>query len=101
MTAPVVSLGEKDLRKFAAALQGLAQGRSNAVGTFTLTASTTSTTVTAPTCAPGSAVFWNATTTHGANDIPLMSYVAGTGQFVVTHANNSRADRSFGFVVLG
>jgi hypothetical protein len=29
------------------------------------------------------------------------SYVAAKGQFTVTHANNARVDRTFGFAVIG
>lgn len=96
-----INPGETSLRKIVDTIRQLVQGKSNAVGTFTLTANATSTTVTAPTCAPGSAVFWSPTTAHAANDMATTSAVAGTGQFVVTHANNSRNDRSFSFVVLG
>ena len=50
MSVGIVGRDEKDLSKFAFAIQQLAEGRSNATGTVTLTANAASTTVTAPTC---------------------------------------------------
>lgn len=101
MSVIVPALTDTELRKFAAAIQQLAQGRSNSIGTFTLTANATSTTVAAPTCSAGSFVLIVPTTQHAANDGATTSIVAGSGQFVVTHANNSRNDRTFGFLVVG
>lgn len=85
----------------AAAIRRLAEGGSNSIGTFTLTANATSTTVPALTCAVGSVVIPFPTTDHASNDFGLMSIVAGVQQFVVTHASNARTDRTFGFVVFG
>jgi hypothetical protein len=46
----------KDLPALQAAIEQIAQGRMNCTGTFTLEAGVTSTTVTAPTVAPGSTI---------------------------------------------
>lgn len=104
MTATVVQSFEKDLTKFAFAIQQLAQGRSNAVVTATLRANNTTTTVTAPNCGAGSAPLPVATTANAAaelgNGTMFISSVS-PGSFVVTHANNSQADRTFMFVCLG
>lgn len=96
-----INPGETSLRKIVDTIRQLVQGKSNAVGTFTLTPNATSTTVKAPTCAPGSVVFWSPQTQHAANDMATTSVVAGTGQFVLTHANNARIDRTFGWEVRG
>lgn len=103
MSVKIVSTTEKDLTKFAFAIQQLAQGRSNAVGTFTLTANAASTTVTAPNCGADSVVFLMPTTAHAAAEIGngTLYTTAANGSFVVTHANNAQTDRSYGFVCLG
>jgi hypothetical protein len=77
-------------------------GRSTVTGTFTLNAGTTSTTVSV-TGATASSVFLGAptpTTANAANDMATTSYAMGSGQFVVTHANNARVDRTFSYAIL-
>jgi hypothetical protein len=96
-----INPGETSFRKIVDVIRQLVQGKSNATGTFTLTANATSTTVTAPTCAPGSHVTWTPQTAHAANDMATTSYVASKGQFVLSHANNARVDRTFSFEVRG
>ena len=54
MSAYVLSTVETDQRKINTAINQLAEGRSNAVGTCTLAAGATSTTVTAKNCAAAS-----------------------------------------------
>jgi hypothetical protein len=103
VSVKIVGTTEKDLTKYAFAIQQLAQGRSNAVGTFTLTASAGSTTVTAPNCGADSVVLVMPTTAHAAAEIGngTLYTTAANGSFTVTHANNSQADRTYGFVCLG
>ena len=86
--------------EIAAAISQLAQGGSNAIGTFTLTVSTTTTTIPSVVCSAAANVFVTPLTAHAANDQGIMSIVAGDKQFVITHANNTRNDRTFGYVVL-
>ena len=71
------------------------------VGTFTLTANATSTTVTDAAVSPGCTILLTPITPDSANDRATTSVVAGAGSFVVTHANNPRADRSFDYAVIG
>src|SRR5713101_8234521 len=97
MSGNVPGPGETDLYKLVRAIRELFEGRSNAVGTFTLTASATSTVVTAQNCSPSSFVYLSPQTAHAANDAATTSVVAGNGSFTVTHANNSRNDRTFGY----
>lgn len=82
----------------------LAQGRSNAVGTVTLThdGATTTTTVTANTCGPNSAVFLSPTTAHAATALSgtYISAVAAKS-FTITHAATSNSDVTFYWVALG
>lgn len=72
-----------------------------AVGRFTLTAGTTSTSVVVPLCTPASIVTYSPMTPHAANDIASTSVVPGNGQFVLTHASNPRTDRMFSFAIVG
>lgn len=89
------------LSNAAALLALLAPGVSTILsGTFTLTAGATSTTVTATGCTATSLVFWAPQTAHAANDMATTSAAAGTNQFVLTHANNAQADRTFAYLVL-
>jgi hypothetical protein len=71
-----------------------------AIGVFTLTPNATQTVVAAP-CTPSSVVLRSPQSPDAANDLPELSIVPGTGSFTVTHANNPRTDRTFGFVVVG
>lgn len=96
-----VSSSEKDPRRLADAIRQLVEGKSNAVGKFTLTANATSTVVQSPTCSPSSFVFLSPITQNASNDMATTSIVCGMSSFTVTHANNARVDRTFGYVVLG
>ena len=104
MTALVLAPDEKDPRKVATAINQLAQGRSNAVGTVTLVANATTTVVTAKNCGAGSVVLLSPLTAHAAaelgNGTIYVSAVAN-GAFTLTHANNAQTDRTFGYVAIG
>ena len=58
MAALTLAYAETDPRRVADVVRQLVEGRSNSVGTVTLRANQTTTTVAAPTCAPGSLVFF-------------------------------------------
>src|SRR5579859_6005363 len=95
---------EKDLAKFSAAIEQLTQGRSNATGTFTLTASATSTTVAAPNVAPGTVILFTPQTADAAAALATTYILAANisqGSFTVSHASAASVDRTFGFVGLG
>jgi len=87
----------------ARAIQHLAQGRSNATGSFALTANATTTTVPAINCGPESVVLLSPLTAHASAEIGngTIYCAPGVSEFTVTHANNSQTDRTFGFVCLG
>lgn len=97
-----INAAEKDTRRQNHILRQLIEGRSNAVGTVTLTANAASTVVTAPTCGINSAVFLFPTTANAAA-IVAATYVGtvASGTFTVTHTNNANADKTFFFVCLG
>jgi len=104
MTAYVPGLDEKDLRKLILSLQQLGAGRSNAVGSVTLTASATTTTVTDLNCAEGSTPILTPTTAHASaefgNGTIYISAVANKS-FTITHASNTQTDRTFRYAILG
>lgn len=84
------------------AINQLIAGRSNAVGTVTLAAGTTTTTV-AWRNGNGAAVPLLVPKTANAAAALATTYcatVTGAG-FVLTHVNNAQTDRTFGFVLLG
>jgi hypothetical protein len=104
MSAPIVPTEEKDLTKFAFALQQLAAGRSNAVGSVTLTANVGTTTVTAVTCGSASTVLLFPVTASAATEFGAGTLRVGTisnGSFIITHVNSATADRTFRWVALG
>lgn len=104
MAGNVPSLRETDPFRFAQAISELFQGRSNAVGTFTLTANAASTTVAAENCGDESQVFLMPRTANAAAALATTYILAGNvknGSFIVTHANNAQTDRSFGYVAIG
>lgn len=74
------------------------QGRSLAVGSVTLTASATSTTVTAPWISPYDTIMLTPATANAASALAT-TYVQEAditkGQFVIRHANNAQTDRTF------
>jgi len=102
MTATVLQREEKELSKIVGAIQELTKGRSNAVGTVTLTASDTTTVVTAMNCGADSYPILIPLTANAAAALAT-TYVSlvSNGSFTLTHANNSQTDRDFGFVCLG
>src|SRR5882672_10625670 len=104
MSALVLAPDEKDQRKVNTAINQLAQGRSNAVGTATLAAGTTATVVSAKNCGAGSVVLLSPLTAHAAAELAagtLYVSAVGNGSFTLAHANNAQTDRAFGFVAVG
>lgn len=104
MSALVLQSGEKDPVKVSAAINQLAQGRSNATGTVTLAANASSTTVSAINCAAGSFPFLIPLTAHAAAELAAGGcYISAVAKksFTITHANNAQTDRTYGFVCLG
>jgi hypothetical protein len=95
---------EQDPYKIVRAIRDLFEGRSNAVGSFTLTANAASTTVTAPNCGAGASVLAFPRTANAAAELgngTLYIGTVGNGAFVVTHANNAQTDRTFHYAAFG
>ena len=86
------------------AVRELFEGRSHAVGQVTLTANTTTTTVTAPNIGADTRITLfprhaSAATELGAGGMYVSSVKAG--QFVITHANDASTSRLFDWHALG
>lgn len=73
----------------------------SAFGSITLNANATTTIVLNANVRATSVVTLSPQTQDAANDMASTSVVASSGQFVITHANNSRVDRTFGYSVGG
>jgi hypothetical protein len=102
MSGNVPALTERNPVRIMQAIRDLFSGRSNAVGQFTLTASTTTTTVTAPNASVASRIVFSPRTSNAAGAL-ASTYVSAKaqGSFTVTHANNSQTDRTFDYHALG
>lgn len=100
MSVLVPGISDTDPMRLANAIRQLAEGRSNAVGTLTLTPSATSTTVKATNCAPTSIVLLTAQTANAATATGVY-VIAGKGEFTVHHNSSAAIDRTFGFETRG
>jgi hypothetical protein len=104
MTAYVPGITETDLKKIVLAIQELAAGRSNAVGTVTLAPSAAITIVTDKNCAVGSTPLLTPVTANAAaelgNGTMFISAVAN-GSFTITHANSATTARTFLYSIVG
>ena len=104
MSGIAISPQEKDVFKIVFAIRQLMEGRSNATGSVTLAAGASTTTVAAPTCAAGSAIFLFPKTANAAGALATTYVLAANvsaGAFIVTHANAGSTDRTFWWVALG
>lgn len=104
MSAYVPGTEEADLKRLILSLQQLAAGRSNAVGSVTLTTSSATTAVTTANCAAGSTPILTPTTANAAaevgNGTMYVSAVAN-GSFTITHANSATTGRTFLYAIVG
>ena len=104
MSVNLVRRGETDLSKFELAINQLAAGRNNAVGSVTLTQNAGTTTVTAPNCGSGSTVLLFPETAAAASEFVAGTLRIGTisnGSFIITHVNSATSGRTFRWVALG
>lgn len=91
-------------RKLAGAINQLMDGRSNAYGSFTLAASTTSTVVTDRRVGTDTRVMWTPKTANAAAEIgggTLYLSTVTAGSFTVTHASSAQTDRDFDYAIQG
>lgn len=104
MTAYVPGFNEIDINKLILSLQQLASGRSNAVGTVTLTAVAAATVVTDNNFAPGSVPILIPITASAATELgngTMYISARANKSFTITHANSATADRTFIYAILG
>ena len=98
-----INLAEKNPLIVNTAIKQLIEGRSNAVGTVTLTTGTV-TTSSAVNCGLNSAVFLFPTTANAAaavTTVCIKSTDIYIGSFVVTHAVNANTDKTYNYLAIG
>lgn len=104
MTVLLPAITETDQKKINLSIQQLGAGRSNAVGTVTLTVSVATTTVTDNNVAVGSVPILVPTTANAAaevgNGTMYISAVANKS-FTITHANSATTGRTFLYAIVG
>lgn len=99
-TPPVAA----DSARIVQALKELGSGRSNAVGTATLTANQATTVVAAINCGPDSRVFLMPTTANASAEFgngTIRISAVGQGTFTITHANSAQTDRTYFWLAVG
>lgn len=104
MTAYVPGVTETDLKKIVLAIQGLAAGRSNAVGTVTLLTGSSITTVSTPNSASGSTPILTPASASAATELgngTLYVSAVANGSFAITHASSMTPGRTFLYAILG
>jgi hypothetical protein len=104
MTAYVPGITETDLKKIVLALQQLAAGRSNAIGSVTLATGSPTTTVTTNNCATGSTPILTPASANAATELgngTLYVSAVANGSFTVTHANSATTGRTFLYAIIG
>lgn len=104
MTVSVPGITETDLKKIVLAIQQLAAGRSNAVGSVTLTTGAATTTVTDSNCSSSSVPLLTPTTANAAAEVGNGTmYVSAVtnGSFTITHANSATTGRTFKYALHG
>jgi CDP-diacylglycerol pyrophosphatase len=94
--------GANTNRQLAERVNQVVKGRTDNYGTFTLTPSTTTTTVNDPNVSENSTVNFMPTTANAAGAIAT-TYIGtiANGSFTVTHANNAQVDRTFRYSAHG
>lgn len=79
--------------------RAISQGRLNATGSVTLAVAATTTVVHDRRCGPNSVILLMPTTANAAAESPYI--LPEKFKFTITHINNSQADRTFQYVILG
>lgn len=105
MSGNYLAQGEKNPARIVQSIRDLFAGRNNAFGEFTLAvAPATTTTVTAPNCAPDSVplltpMTLNAAAEYASGDMYVSD--VGVGEFTITHNSSASADRTFRYHTSG
>ena len=106
LRVPFVDAGDTPgaIRRIVNTITSLSDGRSNAFGTVTLTASQATSTVTDRRVGTDSVITFMAKTANAAAEVGAGGmYVSSvtSGSFVITHANNAQSDRTFAYAIQG
>ena len=104
MSAYVPGITETDLKKIVLAIQQLAAGRSNAVGTVTLATGAATTVVPDKNCALGSTPLLTPLTANAAAEVgggAMYVSAVANGSFTITHANTATTGRTFLYAIHG
>lgn len=104
MTAYVPGITETDLKKIVLAIQQLAAGRSNAVGSVALATGSATTVVIDKNCAAGSTPLLTPATANAAAEIgsgTLYVSAVANGTFTITHASSATTGRTFLYAIAG
>ena len=105
MTTKALALTEENQRVINSAIQALQRGRNNAHGSFTLNGngSDTELTVIARNCSVNSHVSLSPTTANAATQLFSgdMYWIAGNGEFTVTHGATPNNDETFTYAIVG
>lgn len=106
MTVLLPGMNETDQKKINLSIQQLGAGRSNAVGSVTLTTGSATTVVSTATgiCAPGSVPILTPTTANAATEFGAGAwYISSVGlnTFTITHTNSATAGRTFLYAIVG
>jgi hypothetical protein len=99
-TIPQAGATERDISQ---AIRDIIEGRSNANGVVTLRTGQTTTIVVKPTINANAGVFLFPATATAATAVATTyaNVVPGGGSFVISHASNAIADRTFHYLVNG
>jgi hypothetical protein len=92
------------IRRATIVLRGVLDGKTNNVGDITLTASSTTTTLTDPLITVNSCIVFMPTTANAGaalQDGAFYVTIAAHGSATLTHTSNSNDDKSFTYVVVG
>lgn len=93
-----------DPRAVASAVNLLIDGKFNSTGSFTLTASTTTTTVADFRSGSNSVIIYTPLTANASAEVgagTIFVSARNKQNFVITHANNVQTDRTFMYVLIG
>jgi len=91
-------------REVAQVVNNILDGKVNSTGSFTCTTSATSTVVTDFRAGKQSIILLMPTTANAASEVSngtIFISARNKQSFTVTHSNNSQADRSYGYAILG
>lgn len=101
---PLLPISDPVFRRIHDAFVGLFQGKTNNTGTFTVTQSVATTTVTDPRCGAESVIVYTPTSANASAEVGNGTiYISSKsdGSFVVTHANSATAGRTFDYIIVG